>query len=160
MMETTYSSIQSSYLPYVEIIGKETTSRLTDLASEDVSIVVQVYRAIRRVQELRASMVEATENEALRRQLAIFAQPHFITAVQSIGLATLAVKEATPPLRHLFHELRGGRLASLVLYATLMEKRPNHSHYLFQAITFAQDHLHTMHQLLPELLHIESMNKL
>lgn len=159
-METTHFLTHTSHLPYIETTSKQPAICLRDLVAEDIVTVVQVYQTIRWAQELWASISDMPDYEVLRRQLAIFAQPHFISAVQSIGLATLAVKEATPSLRHLFHELRGGRLASLVLYATLMEKRPNHSHYLFQAMAFAQDHLHTMQQLLPELPQIESVNKI
>ncbi len=143
----------ASHLPY------EAVNRLHELAHEDVVLIVQVYQMIQQVQTLWLSTADEPDLDLLRQHLAVFAQADFIADARSIGFSTLEVKEDTPALHHLFHELRGGCLASLVLYVNLMQKRPNHPHYLIQAIHFAQNHLLTMQYLLPDLLQVERLSE-
>lgn len=156
-METssTHTSNHNFYPRPVELPGEAFSVWLQDLATEDVALVVGVYRAIQGLRELWLSMSDVPDYQVLREQLATFTQPDFITAVRTIGFATLAMREATPSLRHFFHELRGGKLTSLVLYATLTEKRPNNLSYIHQALLFAQEHAYTMRHLLPDLHSLE-----
>lgn len=125
---------------------------LTDLALEDVSSIIQIYQAVKRIYDLWLYMRDAVNYDLLRQQLSYFKTDAFLSSAQAIGTATYAA-QATPStnVRKAIHDIRGGALASLIGYCHLLDRLPDQAEIMKQAVYLARDHAKMMRNIVPDL---------
>jgi hypothetical protein len=126
---------------------------LTDLASEDVSLILQVYQGVRQLNDLWLYMKDAPNYDLLWDQVKQFGGRAFLTTAQAIGSATYSLSEPSQLARKVLHDVRGGALTSLVGYARLIERVPPERklELLQLAVFLARDHAKMMRNALHDL---------
>ncbi len=124
---------------------------LKDLAIEDVTLIAQVYNTLKGIYDLWLYMGEQPNYTLLRERLQAFAQPEFLTKVQSIGSTTYNHGINNDAIHNAIHDIRGGALTSLTGYARLLPRLPNKDDYVRQAVYLARDHAKMLRNILPDL---------
>ena len=131
--------------------GSGFSVNLSDLAAEDMSLVIQVYQAVKRIYDLWLYMRDTINYDLLREQLSYFATPSFLSSAQTIGAATYTHRAPSDNLRKAIHDVRGGALASLIGYCHLIDRLPDQVDILRQAVYLARDHAKMMRNIIPDL---------
>ncbi len=124
---------------------------LDALVPEDVSLVLRLYRALKRVYDLWLYMGETSDYQLLQTQLMQFYTPEFLRTAQAIGTATYALDDPPQELRKACHDLRGGALTALTSFSRLLSRRPGDQHLVRKAVFLARDHAKMMRSILPDL---------
>lgn len=125
--------------------------KLQELSVEDVSLIAQIYSALKSIYDLWLYMGGQPNYPLLRNRLEQFATAEFLTKVQSIGSATYAAKKDSEHLHSAIHDIRGGALTSLTGYARLLPQLPDEIDFVRQAVYLARDHAKMMRNILPDL---------
>ncbi len=128
---------------------------LSKFAPEDVSIIIQLYNAVKRTYELWLYMKDAPNYDLMKKQLlSQFASDSFLSSTQSIGVATRSMETMTPLLRKVTHDVRGGALAVLTGYSTMMRAMDlgdDTETYIENAVLMARDHAKLMRNAIVDL---------
>ena len=124
---------------------------LKDLAVEDVSLIAQVYQAIKNIYDLWLYMGEQRNYDLLRQRLEPFGSTEFMSKVRAIGAASYANGTRSELMSSAMHDLRGGALTSLTGYARLMPRLGDKPEYVKQAVYLARDHAKMMRNIIPDL---------
>lgn len=124
---------------------------LKDLAVEDVTLIAQVYNALKSLYDLWLYMGDQPNYDLLRERLTFFANTDFLTKVQSIGNASYNHAVDSEALHNAMHDIRGGALTSLTGYARMMPRLSNKDDYVRQAVYLARDHAKMLRNILPDL---------
>ena len=105
---------------------------LSQFVPEDVSLIIQLYSAVKKIYDLWLYMKDAPNYELLRQQIiATFGSEQFLTSMQAIGAATYGHKAASPLMRKVVHDIRGGGLTVLTGFVYLLKELPaSHDPYL------------------------------
>ncbi len=95
---------------------------LRQFAPEDISLIIQLYTAVKRTYDLWLYMKDAPNYKMLASHIQReFSSDQFLNSMRSIGAATAALGETSSQLRKIIHDIRGGALVVLVGYARLAE---------------------------------------
>lgn len=129
---------------------------LSAFTPEDVSLIIQVYSAVKKMYDLWLYMSDAPNYDLLKTQMiAQCGSDHFIATAQSIGAATYALGKTDPTLRKVIHDIRGGALAVLTGYATMIKRLDPEvddiPEYVRDAILMARDHAKLMRNAIVDL---------
>ncbi|MCA9981261.1 MAG: hypothetical protein KDD89_10510 [Anaerolineales bacterium] len=124
---------------------------LKDLAVEDVTLLAQVYNLLKSVYDLWLYMGDQPNYNLMRERLKAFAEPEFLTKVQTIGSATYSHGINDERMHNAIHDIRGGALTSLTGYARLLPRLPDNENYIRQAVYLARDHAKMLRNILPDL---------
>lgn len=124
---------------------------LKDLAVEDVSLIAQIYNSLKSIYDLWLYMGKQPNYDLLRNRLGRFAEPDFLTKVQSIGASTYEQGISNEMMHSAIHDIKGGALTSLTGYARLLPRLPDTVEYIKQAVYLARDHAKMMRNILPDL---------
>lgn len=128
---------------------------LSKFAPDDVSIIIQLYNAVKRIYELWLYMKDAPNYELMKTQLINqFASDSFLASTQSIGMPTRSMDKLTSTIRKVTHDVRGGALAVLTGYATMMralDLGDETETYIENAVLMARDHAKLMRNAIVDL---------
>ena len=128
---------------------------LSKFAPEDVSVIIRLYNAVKRTYELWLYMKDAPNYDLLKQHLFDqFASNSFLMSSQSIGVATYSLDKLTPGLRKVTHDIRGGALAVLTGYTTMMRSidlGDETQEYIDNAVLMARDHAKLMRNAIVDL---------
>jgi hypothetical protein len=128
--------------------------RLNQFAPEDVSLIIQLYHAVKRIYDLWLYMRDAPNYDLLGQQIITqFGSDQFLTSVQAIGSATYAATPPSPLLRKVVHDIRSGGLTTLTGTVYLLrEAAPAHFQEDVQtAVLVARDHAKLMRNAIIDL---------
>lgn len=125
--------------------------RLKDFAPEDVSHIIQLYNAVKRIYDLWLYMRERPNFDLLQETIVKIADDDFISLSQSVGSFTYDSGIQSPMLRKVVHDIHGGSLTGLIGYATLLQEQPRKSLYIRKAIYLARDHAKMMRNAIVDL---------
>lgn len=124
---------------------------LKDLAVEDVTLVVQIYNALKSVYDLWLYMGAQPNYPLLLQRLGMFGTADFIGKVQGVGASSYLHGRDNETMRSAIHDIRGGALTSLSGYARLLPRLENKPEYIKQAVYLARDHAKMMRNIMPDL---------
>ncbi len=128
---------------------------LSQFAPEDVSLIIQLYHAVKRAYDLWLYMVDSPNFKLLRQQIVSqFGSEQFLSSARSIGAATYALGNFTPALRKIIHDIRGGALVILAGYASFVKaagKDESIEEDIRTAILMARDHAKLMRNAIVDL---------
>lgn len=127
------------------------TVYLSDMAPEDVSLVLRLYQSLKSIYDLWLYMGDSPNYQLLRTSLKQFCDMEFIMAARAIGVASYNLDDPPPQLRKACHDLRGGALSSLTGYARLISRLPEDDNLVRKAVFLARDHAKMMRNILPDL---------
>ena len=133
--------------------GEDFDVSLSALSPVDQQHIRLLYGFVKTIHLRWLDMRDNPDWEALRKLLAAILSPPLSTAAKELGLDSMAhcsQGEATQALGKVLHDLRGGALAPLQLYARMAEWDDDTLH-LRNATFLARDHAKIMRNILPEL---------
>jgi hypothetical protein len=133
--------------------GEDFDISLSALSPVDQQHIRLLYGFVKTIHLRWLYMRDNPDWDALQKMLATILSPPLSTAAKELGLDSMARRspgDATHALGKVLHDLRGGALVPLQLYASMYEW-DNDSLYLRNATFLARDQAKIMRNILPDL---------
>jgi hypothetical protein len=133
--------------------GEDFDIALTALSAIDQAHVRVVYELAKALHNDWIGMRDDPDWDALRQRVTTVRRPPFTDSAKAMGHDTMATclnEETRRVLGKVLHDLRGGALAPLQLYASMAEWDPDPLH-LRSAAFLARDQAKIMRNILPDL---------
>jgi len=133
--------------------GEDFDISLSALSAVDQAHIRMLYGFVKTIHICWLEMRNNPDWDELRKMLALILLPPLSTAAKELGLDSMAhclQGEATHALGKVLHDLRGGALVPLQLYARMAEWDDDSTH-LRNATFLARDQAKIMRNILPDL---------
>lgn len=117
---------------------------MRDFTLEDVSIVLQVYRTVKRIYDLWLYMKDDPNYSLFENEIRMLSTPEFLNLVRSMGADTYSKGNPGDIMRMVVHDIRGGALSALIGYSARLLEKGLDNESTKMMIFFARDHAKMM----------------
>ncbi len=117
---------------------------MRDFSLEDVSVVLQVYRTVKKIYDLWLYMKDDPNYGLFETEIRELSSDRFLNLVRGVGADTYSNKMPSETMRKVVHDIRGGALGALIGYSSIILKRGLTEESVKMMIFFARDHAKMM----------------
>lgn len=96
---------------------------MKDFTLEDVSVILQVYRTVKKIYDLWLYMKDDPNYSLFEPEIRELNSERFLNLIRGIGADTYTNKMPTETMRKVVHDIRGGALGALVGYSSMILKK-------------------------------------
>jgi len=118
--------------------------QMHDFSLEDVSLVLQIYRTVKKIYDLWLYMKDDPNYGLFENEIKELSSDRFLNLVRGVGIDTYSNKIPTETMRKVVHDIRGGALGALIGYSSIILNKGLTEESVKMMIFFARDHAKMM----------------